>query len=155
MGNLGGWSYPGASISPHEKPRNSVFQTYFHSQIILVLGCAKSLTHVQFFASPWIVAFQAPLSMEFHRQENWNELLLPSPCESKSESRSVMFNSLRPHGLYSPRNSLEWVAFPFSSGSSQPRDLTQVFCIAGGFFTSWATCYCINFPFVSKKLTRK
>ena len=29
---------------------------------------------------------------------------------------------------------LEWVAFPFSRGSSQPRDLTQVSCIAGGFF---------------------
>ena len=29
---------------------------------------------------------------------------------------------------------LEWVAFPFSRRSSQPRDWTQVFCIAGGFF---------------------
>ena len=34
---------------------------------------------------------------------------------------------------------LEWVAFPFSSRSSQPRDQTQVSLIAGGFFTSWAT----------------
>ena len=34
---------------------------------------------------------------------------------------------------------LEWVAFPFSRGSSQPRDQTQVSCIAGGFFSSWAT----------------
>ena len=34
---------------------------------------------------------------------------------------------------------LEWVTFPFSRGSFQPRDRTQVFCIAGGFFTSWAT----------------
>ena len=31
---------------------------------------------------------------------------------------------------------LEWVDFPFSRGSSQPRDRTQVSCIAGGFFTS-------------------
>ena len=31
---------------------------------------------------------------------------------------------------------LEWVAFPFSRGSSQPRDQTQVSCIAGGFFTN-------------------
>ena len=29
---------------------------------------------------------------------------------------------------------LEWVAFPISRGSSQSRDLTQVSCIAGGFF---------------------
>ena len=31
---------------------------------------------------------------------------------------------------------LDWVAIPFSRGSSQPRDQTQVSCIAGGFFTS-------------------
>ena len=30
---------------------------------------------------------------------------------------------------------LEWVAFPFSRGSSQPRDQTQVSHIVGGFFT--------------------
>ena len=29
---------------------------------------------------------------------------------------------------------LEWVASPFSRGSSQPRDITQVSCIAGRFF---------------------
>ena len=34
---------------------------------------------------------------------------------------------------------LEWVAFPFSMGSSQPRDWTQFSCIAGRFFTSWVT----------------
>ena len=34
---------------------------------------------------------------------------------------------------------VKWVAFPFSRGSSQPRDWTQVCCIAGRFFTSWAT----------------
>ena len=32
---------------------------------------------------------------------------------------------------------LEWVAFPFSRGSSQPRDWTQVSLIAGRFFTNW------------------
>ena len=34
---------------------------------------------------------------------------------------------------------LDWVAFPSSRGSSQPRDGTQVSHLAGGFFTSWAT----------------
>ena len=34
---------------------------------------------------------------------------------------------------------LQWVAYPFSSGSSQPRNWTRVSCIAGGYFTSWAT----------------
>ena len=62
---------------------------------------------------------------------------------NKSESRSVVSNSLRPmdcivYGILQARI-LEWVAFPFSRGSSQPRDQTQVSRIAGGFFTSWAT----------------
>ena len=101
---------------------------------------------------------------------------------SGSESRSVMSNSLWPHGLYSLWSSpgqntrvgslsllkgifptqglnpgllhcrcilyqlsrkgspriLEWVDYPFSSTSSQPRNQTGVSCIAGGLFTNWA-----------------
>ena len=34
---------------------------------------------------------------------------------------------------------LEWIAYPFSRGSSRPRIPTRVSCIAGGFFASWAT----------------
>ena len=34
---------------------------------------------------------------------------------------------------------LEWVDYPFSSGSSWPRNQTGVSCIAGRFFTSWVT----------------
>ena len=39
------------------------------------------------------------------------------------------------HGILQARI-LEWVAFPFSRGSSNPRDQTQVSHIAGGFFIS-------------------
>ena len=39
------------------------------------------------------------------------------------------------HGILQARV-LEWVAAPFSRGSSRPRDGTQVSCIAGGFFTN-------------------
>ena len=42
------------------------------------------------------------------------------------------------HGILQARI-LEWVAFPFSRGSSHPRDRTQVSHIAGRFFISWAT----------------
>ena len=42
------------------------------------------------------------------------------------------------HGILQARI-LEWIAIPFSRGPSQPRDWTQVSCIAGGFLTSWAT----------------
>ena len=39
------------------------------------------------------------------------------------------------HGILQARI-LEWVTMPSSRGSSQPRDRTHVFCIAGGFFTT-------------------
>ena len=48
---------------------------------------------------------------------------------------TITSDSLLLHGILQARI-LEWVAFPFSRGSSQPRDQTQVSCIAGRFFTS-------------------
>ena len=39
----------------------------------------KSLSHVQFFATPWTVAHQAPPSMEFSREEYCSGLPFPSP----------------------------------------------------------------------------
>ena len=129
----------------------------------------KVLSRVQLFVTPWAVDCQAPLSMEFSRQEYWSGLPFPSPGdlpnpgikprsptlqadslpsvppgkpinavtyvftkwqslgevlrlskkiyfqiinylatlilnfpENESESHSVVFNSLRPHGLCSP-----------------------------------------------------
>ena len=40
---------------------------------------AQSLIHVQLFATPWTVAFQAPLSMEFSMREYWSGLPFPIP----------------------------------------------------------------------------
>ena len=37
------------------------------------------LSHVRLFVTPWTVAHQSPLSMEFSRQEYWNGLLFPTP----------------------------------------------------------------------------
>ena len=73
----------------------------------------------------WTIAYQAPPSIGFSREESWSGLPFPSPVDTV-------------HGIFQARI-LAWVAFPFSRGSSQPRDWTQVSCIAGGFFTSWAT----------------
>ena len=42
------------------------------------------------------------------------------------------------HGIFQA-GILEWVTLPFSKGSCQPRDQTQVSHIVGGFFTSWVT----------------
>ena len=57
-----------------------------------------------------------------------------------TQSCQILCNSMdyTVHGIFQARI-LEWIAFPFSRGSSQPKDWTQVSHIAGGFFTSWAT----------------
>ena len=70
-------------------------------------------------------------------------------CKSESVSHSAMSDSAIPwtvcslpgssvHGILQSRI-LEWVAIPFTRGSSQPRDQTWVSHIASRFFTVWAT----------------
>ena len=39
----------------------------------------KLLSHIQLFMTPWTVAYQAPPSMGFSRQEYWSGVPLPSP----------------------------------------------------------------------------
>ena len=133
-----------------------------------VLCCAWSLSRVWLFATPWTVAHQTPLSMEFSRQEYWSGLLclplgdLPDPgiefrsptgrfftvwafCCLVIQSSLSLCNPVdcippgfSVHGILWARI-LKWVVMPLSRGSFQPRDQTQVSCIAGRFFTIWAT----------------
>ena len=70
-----------------------------------------------------------------------------------------MSNSLCNPTDYSPLGSsvhgilqvtiLEWVAIPFSRGSSWPRNWTQVSCTAGRLFTIWATRDFLKMPYKS------
>ena len=75
--------------------------------------------------------------------ELFTELRLPTNGKVKVKVAQLCPTLCNPvdytvHGILWARI-LEWVAFPFCRGSSQPRDRTQVSHIAGGFFTSWAT----------------
>ena len=76
----------------------------------------------------------------------WNPLALES--ENESVSCSAVSDSLQPMGCSSPGSFihrvfqagvLEWVAMPFSRGSSWPRNWIRVSCITGRFFTIWVT----------------
>ena len=97
-----------------------------------------SLSHVQLFATPW--AIYSPWNSQ--GQKSW----MCSLCLLQGIFPTQGSNPGLPHCgqiLYqlshkrSPRI-LEWVAYPFSSRSSRPRNRTGVSCIAGGFFTNWA-----------------
>ena len=101
----------------------------------------KSLHRVRLFATPWTAAHQAPPFMGFSRQEYWNGVPLPSPCEctnasylyalhahSITQSCPTLCNPMdcsppgsSVHGIFQARI-LEWVAMAFSKGSSQLRD---------------------------------
>ena len=76
----------------------------------------------------------------------WNELEGRGKSESMkvkvAQSCLTLCNPMdyTVHGIFQARI-LEWVAFPFFRGSSQPRDWTQVSHIAGRFFTSFPIFY--------------
>ena len=55
-------------------------------------------------------------------------------CLTPYDSMGCSLPDSSVHGILQPII-LEWVAIPFSMGSSQPRDRTWVSYIAGGFFT--------------------
>ena len=116
----------------------SFFLFIYHFQIIsLVVSC------VQLFETPWTVACQAPLSMGILQARILEWVAMPSSKgSSQSENPQILYH-LSHQG--SPRI-LEWAAYSFSRGCSQPRKWTGVFCIAGRFFTSWATREGLGWP---------
>ena len=63
---------------------------------------------------------------------------VPQPCPALCDPMDYTV-----HGILWARI-LEWVAVPYSRGSSQPRDQTPVSCIAGRLFTSGATREALN-----------
>ena len=80
---------------------------------------------------PWLYIFFVTVFSEwwwFSRKvvsDSWNSVPWSRLCFSV-------------HGIFQARI-LKWVAISFSRGSSWPRNRTQVSCIAGRFFTNWAT----------------
>ena len=55
------------------------FVILMNIHVIVCSVCCLSLSHLVLSATPWTVAHQAPLSMEFSREEYWSGLSFPSP----------------------------------------------------------------------------
>ena len=68
----------------------------------------------------------------------WRDLKVTQWCLTLCNPMDCSLPGSSVHRILQARI-LEWVVVPFSRRSSQPRDRTQVSCIAGRFFTSWAT----------------
>ena len=72
------------------------------------------------------------------------KVLVAQLCPTLCDPMDCSLPGSSVHGILQGRI-LEWIAISFSRGSSQSRDRTQVSCIAGRFFTIWATreaCLC-------------
>ena len=56
-------------------------------KLVYVCACMLShFSHVRLFATLWTIAHQAPLSMGFSRQDNWNGLPCPPPRDLPDQS---------------------------------------------------------------------
>ena len=98
-----------------EVNRKTVYQTslMYVSKALITALISLWYSSVQFShsavsgsATPWTAAHQASLSLGFSRQEHWSELPFPSPMHESEKwkwSRSVMSDSLQPHGLQPTR----------------------------------------------------
>ena len=71
----------------------------------------KLLSHVRLFATPWTVAYQAPPSMEFSRQEYWSGLPFPLPGDLPKPGIKPGFPVLQEDSSAAelPGNDLKWL----------------------------------------------
>ena len=65
-------------------------------------------------ATPWTVAFQAPLPMGFSRQEYWSGLPFPSPVEGYSRRKSTMnqFNIIKIYTVSTQQQDMNSIQVP-------------------------------------------
>ena len=84
-----------------------------------------------------ILYWQWEVIKGFNQDNKWSESEGIQPCPTLCDPMNCNLSGSSVCGIFQARL-LEWVAISFSRGSSQPRDRTQVFCIADSFFTNWA-----------------
>ena len=86
----------------------------------------------------WVVFFTMITTGNFGVYDLMIKMFFAQSCPTLCDPMDYNLPGSSVQGILHVRI-LEWVAIPFSRGSSQPRDQTQVSCIAGRFFTIWAT----------------
>ena len=89
----------------------------------------KSLSRVWLFVTPWTIQFRQNTGVGCHS-------LLQGIFPTQGSNPGLLHCRWVLYQLGSPRI-LEWVAYPFSSGSSWPRNQTEVSCFAGRFRYPW------------------
>ena len=94
---------------------------------IYLYSSVQLLSHVQLFGTPWTVAFQASLSMDFSMQEHWCVLLSPSPGDPHVPRIETGSPALKADSLPSEHQGSPWLPREPTSQSNQSekRNSTQ------------------------------
>ena len=129
-------SVPGLGSSPGERNRNP-----------LQYSCLGNWDRGASWAEVHGVTKESDVAQRLNNSNNKvcrNRLLLK--IKGREADRNKILNSILFEKVFVSLSMgfpqvriLEWVVFPFSRGFSRPRKWTQVSCIAGRFFTIWAT----------------
>ena len=101
----------------------------------IVHGVAKSQTRLSDFT---FTGLKRNKEVQYLPAVIHEKVLVAQSCPTRWNPMDYSPPGSSVHGILQARI-LEWVAIPFSKGSSWPKDQTQVSCIAGRFFTMWAT----------------
>ena len=101
--------------------------------------------------SPIFILLLEWIEREYKTQLKWNEIKVTHPCPTVCNPMDYSLPGFYLHRILQARI-LEWVASPFFRVSSWPRNRTGVSCIAGKFFTSWATREAHRYSHVSSVL---
>ena len=110
-----------------------LFSSLKHSSCISVVWKWKSLSHVQLFVDP-----MDPYSPWNSPGQNTGGVTIPF-LQGIFPTQGLNPGLLHCRSQHGSLRILEWVAYPSSSRSSQPRNWTRISCTAGQLFTSWAT----------------
>ena len=106
----------------------------------------KSLSLVRLFATPWVVAYQAPMSMGFSRQEYWSGLPFPSPGYLPDPGIEPRSATLEADTLTSepPREAHYHIMTPFIPNYPMRSALSEVNVVTLAFF--WLVSMVYSFP---------
>ena len=154
-------SYMTQGQNPKTSKRSNIVTNYkdFKNDLSISKSLLKKSDFIWYSALKWseswsVVSNSAThsTSMGFSRPEYWCGWPFPSPGDLPNPGlphcRRILYQ-LSHQG--SPRI-LEWVAYPFSRGSSWPRNQTRVSCIEDRFLTSWTTREALSLPWIQSVL---
>ena len=121
-------SLPASSLSAQDV---ATFLWPLRSQLWAVSPPPTHHTSLSFFLA-FILMWNFAVSYFWGWVIFWSEVEVAQSCPMLCDPMDYIV-----HGILQARI-LEWIAFPFTRGSSWPRNRTRVSCIAGGFFINWA-----------------